>query len=259
MRFDQDGRGFKEKAGDFIRQKGFYLVLLGCLVVVGITAFVTFAQLPNGEEEARQARQSGDQTLEQVQNATPTPVVIPTPPASMTDGSRQTPTPTPTLEPTPTPKQSEEQGTAAPKEDKLLFAPVEGEILTAFADSTLLYSRTLKQWTSHKGLDIAAPRGTAVRAVADGVVESVENDIMMGYTITIRHDGNMRSVYANLDALPKLTAGESVRAGTEIGAVGNSAIAESADEPHLHFELYIDEKAVDPLPYVRGLANIPIK
>ncbi len=256
MRINKDGRGFKEKAGEFIRQKGFYLVLLGCLAVVGVTAFVTFAQRP-GEEESQQAGQSGDETLEQAQNATPTPKIIPTPPASMTDGSRVTPTPS--LEPSPPPEPGEESDTAAPKEDNLLFAPVEGEVLTAFADDTLLYSKTLKQWTSHKGLDIAAAKGTAVRAVADGVVGTVENDIMMGYTITIRHDGNMQSVYANLDSLPKLTAGDSVRAGTEIGAVGASAIAESADGPHLHFELYIGEKAVDPLPYVRGLVSIPVK
>ena len=256
MRIDKDGRGFKEKAGEFIRQKGFYLVLLGCLAVVGITAFVTFAQTP-GEDETQQVRQSGDETLEQAQNPTPTPKIIPTPPASMTDGSRVTPTPSP--EPPPSPTPGGESDTAAPKEDKLLFAPIEGEVLTAFADNTLLYSKTLKQWTSHKGLDIAAAKGTAVRAVADGVVSTVENDIMMGYTITIRHDGNMQSVYANLDSLPTLTAGDSVKAGTEIGAVGTSAIAESADGPHLHFELYIGEKAVDPLPYIRGLVSIPIK
>ncbi len=175
----------------------------------------------------------------------------------MTDGSGVTPTPSP--EPPPTPEPAEESDTAAPKEDKLLFAPVEGEVLTAFADNTLLYSKTLKQWTSHKGLDIAAAKGTAVRAVADGVVSTVGNDIMMGYTITIRHENNMQSVYANLDSLPKLTAGDSVKAGTEIGAVGESAIAESADGPHLHFELYLGEKAVDPLPYVRGLSSIPVK
>jgi len=256
MRINKDGRGFKEKAGEFIRQKGFYLVLLGCLAVVGVTAFVTFAQTAD-EEDTQQVGQSGDETLEQAQNATPTPQIIPTPPASMTDGSQTTPTPS--LEPSPSPTPGEESDTAAPKEDKLLFAPVEGEVLTAFADDTLLYSKTLKQWTSHKGLDIAAAKGTAVRAVADGVVGVVENDIMMGYTITIRHDNNMQSVYANLDSLPKLTAGESVKAGTEIGAVGASAIAESADGPHLHFELYIGEKAVDPLPYVRGLVSIPVK
>lgn len=259
MRFNQDGRGFKEKAVAFIRQKGFYLVLLGCLAVVGVTAFVTFAQTPGEEEDAHHVGQSGDQTLEDVQNATPTPtpVAVPTPPLSMTDGLGTTPTPTP--EPVPTPEPDEEQDTASPKQDKLLFAPVEGEVLTAFADATLLYSRTLKQWTSHKGLDIAAPQGTAVRAVADGVVDSVGNDIMMGYTITIRHEGGLRSVYANLDALPKQTAGDKVKAGTEIGAVGSTAIAESADDPHLHFELYVGEKAVDPLPYIRGLASIPIK
>ncbi len=76
MRINKDGRGFKEKAGEFIRQKGFYLVLLGCLAVVGVTAFVTFAQRP-GEEESQQAGQSGDETLEQAQNATPTPKLFP--------------------------------------------------------------------------------------------------------------------------------------------------------------------------------------
>lgn len=147
----------------------------------------------------------------------------------------------------------------APKEETLLPAPVEGEILTAFADDTLLYSRTLDQWTSHLGLDIAAPAGSTVRAVKEGVVLSVENDPLMGYQLSLKHEDDMLTVYANLSSLPALQAGDKVSAGQEIAKVGSSAIAESADEPHLHFELYVSEKAVDPFPLLRGLSAIPVK
>ena len=255
-RKDQSG-SFRRKAAEFLEKRGFYVVLLGCLGIIGVTAFFTFAHA--GEEVPQsEVRQSEDERLGQVLSATHTPLPeaavpspVPTLPPSMVKNE-----PSPVLSPTPSP---EPEAVIAPKEEELLPAPVEGEVLTAFADDTLLYSRTLDQWTSHLGLDIAAPEGSTVRAVAAGVVLKVENDPMMGYRITLRHEGDMLSVYANLDTLPALQAGESVRTGQEIGKVGTSAIAESADEAHLHFELYASEKPVDPFPRLRGLSSIPVK
>lgn len=142
----------------------------------------------------------------------------------------------------------------------LLFAPVQGSVLLPYAEDTLVYSKTLDQWMSHIGLDIEAETGTPVLSVASGTVERVENDPLMGYRIVVKHDkDDMTSVYANLNQLPDLLAGTKVKAGDELGSVGSSAIAESAEPPHLHFELYIGSKPVDPVPRLQGFEEIPLK
>lgn len=241
---NENNRSFREKAGLFVKQKAMYLVLIGCLAVAGVTAFLTFSSPEEQAEEYAQVGQSRDQLLADV--VTPSPTSTP----------RPTATPAPTKAPV---VESAAVQTVQPKSNKLLFAPVEGTVLVEYAEDSLLYSRTLKQWATHKGVDIAAPEGTAVRAVADGVVSAVSNDAMLGYCITLKHDNGMTSFYANLDQLPTQKEGESVKAGTQIGAVGKTAISESADEAHLHFELTIDGRRVDPMEHLRGLVSIPVK
>ena len=249
---------FSKKAAEFLEKKGFYVVLLGCLGVIGVTAFFAFGRASQDVPQS-QVRQSTDERLSAAQTPAPTVLaeaVVPSPVPTLPPSLAQR-TPAPTVSPAPSPTAVP---AAAPKEtDALLPAPVEGDVVLAFAKDTLLYSPTLDQWTSHLGLDIAAPQGSAVRAVAKGVVLRVENDPLMGYCIALRHEDELLSVYANLDALPALQAGDSVKAGEQIGKVGTSAIAESAEAAHLHFELYESEKAIDPLPRLRGLTAIPVK
>lgn len=87
----------------------------------------------------------------------------------------------------------------------------------------------------HAGVDIAAPRGVAVLAVADGVVVEAGADASSGRYIRLRHVEGLTSVYAHLDAItPGLVAGASVRTGAPVGAVGDSG---SSSGPHLHFEI----------------------
>lgn len=70
----------------------------------------------------------------------------------------------------------------------------------------------------------------------------------MGNVIELTHEGGYKSVYMNLaDEMPEaIVEGGTVRAGQTIGAVGESAICELADEPHLHFELYREGQQIDP-------------
>lgn len=245
-----------DRAGAFVRTKGFYLVLAGCLATAGAAALLALSPAP--EAENAPAGQSQDERLEEVLEATPSPT-----PAL---------TPAPALQATPEPETSSapeneapliaetgEEDAAEASSSSLLFCPVEGEVIRGFAGDALVYSKTLDQWTSHDGVDIAAPEGSPVLAVADGVVTRCENDTMMGYTLALSHDGGRESVYANLDELPDFAVGESLKAGTELGAVGNTAIAESAEEAHLHFELWEDGVPIDPVPEVRGLSSVPIK
>ena len=126
--------------------------------------------------------------------------------------------------------------------------PVSGDIVIDYSDSVPVFSQTMNDYRTHLGVDILAPLGTEVSAVADGVVTNVWNDPFMGTCITIEHSGNAISVYKNLDPDIKdgIIIGASVKAGDVIGAVGESAMNEIAEEPHLHYELKVDGKHVDP-------------
>ena len=126
--------------------------------------------------------------------------------------------------------------------------PVSGEISIDFSDTVPVFSQTMNDYRTHLGVDISASLGSDVVAVADGTITNVWDDPFMGTCISIEHSGNAVSIYKNLDPAVKdgLVIGTSVKSGDVIGAVGESAMNEIAEEPHLHYELKIDNKHVDP-------------
>ena len=129
--------------------------------------------------------------------------------------------------------------------------PVEGEIVREFAQENLVYSETLEEWVTHTGIDIKADKTTVVKAAEEGVVKSIKNDPRYGLTIVIEHDDTYQTVYSNLLTSEFVVEGESVEKGQSIGTVGNSAVFEIADEPHLHFEILKDSIAIDPSIYIQ--------
>lgn len=128
--------------------------------------------------------------------------------------------------------------------------PTIGNVAKTFSIDALVYSNTMEDYRTHNGIDICASIGEGVMAAADGIVTEVYAHPMMGNTIVIAHDGNAESVYQNLAEDIPVSVGDTVKAGEIIGAVGESAIIEIAEEPHLHFELQVDGIRVDPLDYI---------
>lgn len=106
--------------------------------------------------------------------------------------------------------------------------------------------------TPHKGIDLAAPSGTPVHAVADGVVVSAgqltENAGRYGNAVILQH-GAQRTLYAHLTSM-NVKPGAIVKAGQQIGTVGETGFATG---PHLHFEVRQDETLIDP---ATRLANL---
>jgi len=104
----------------------------------------------------------------------------------------------------------------------------------------------------HNGVDIFAPRGTPVLAVADGVVRAVSVSAVGGKVIWLEaEDDDVAYYYAHLDE-QLVEAGARVRAGDVIGRVGNTGNARRAS-PHLHFGMYRRGRrvATDPTPLLR--------
>lgn len=141
------------------------------------------------------------------------------------------------------------------KEEKVpdpeFIKPVEGDIMREFANNNLVYSSTLDVWATHNGIDIVADKTTVVKAAADGKVTSIKNDPRYGLTIIIEHVNGYKTVYSNLLSTEFVVEGEEVEQGQSIGTVGNTAVFEIADEPHLHFELLKDNEQQDPELYLK--------
>jgi peptidoglycan LD-endopeptidase LytH len=104
---------------------------------------------------------------------------------------------------------------------------------------------------SHLGIDIAAPRGTAVVAVSDGTVERVEHTGMGGRVVWVQERGSARRHYfAHLETIA-VSRGQRVRAGQTIGTVGTSGNA-AGTAPHLHYAVRIGDAAIDPITLFRA-------
>ncbi len=94
----------------------------------------------------------------------------------------------------------------------------------------------------HRGLDLAAPRGTDVYAARDGTVSAVGEDPVYGKYVIIRHEGDWSSVYGHLSEVLTVLRNP-VRSGTLIGRVGSTG---QSTGPHLHFELRQDGDSRNP-------------
>ena len=99
----------------------------------------------------------------------------------------------------------------------------------------------------HRGVDLRSPRGTAVLAMDTGVVIEVEKiKVGYGHYVRIAHEGTMSSLYAHLDKV-SVKPGDKVERGANIGSVGMTG---RTSGPHLHFEIYDGNKAVNPMKFI---------
>lgn len=97
----------------------------------------------------------------------------------------------------------------------------------------------------HKGIDLAAARGTPVAATSNGIVSKAQWFGSYGLFVAIDHGAGLQTRYAHLSRL-NVSAGESVRQGDIIGYVGSTG---RSTGPHLHYELRISGNAINPLDY----------
>ncbi len=103
-----------------------------------------------------------------------------------------------------------------------------------------------KDKRAHKGIDYAAPTGTPIRTVGDGVVEFAGTQRGYGNVIEIKHRADMTTVFAHLSRID-VKKGQKVTQGDKIGAVGSTGFSTG---PHLHFEFRVDGEHRDPLTLV---------
>jgi len=127
--------------------------------------------------------------------------------------------------------------------------PVAGRLTSDFGYRRSPFGRRLE---FHSGVDLAAPHGTPVRAVAAGVVLSAGRKPGLGLTIEIDHGHGIRTVYGHHSRL-LVEAGQVVKAGQVIARVGDTG---RSTGDHLHFELHFLGRPQDPWPYLQRVGRV---
>ena len=157
---------------------------------------------------------------------------------------------------TPDIKEPEDTTPEKPAEEKpatlTFIAPVSGIVTTSHSLTVPVFSPTLEEWRVHTGIDIACNESASVFAAADGTVSEISAHPRFGYTVKIRHENGVTTVYSNLSSLDEITVkvGDTVKCGDKIAVVGDSATYELAEEPHLHFEVMKNGEKIDPLSII---------
>lgn len=123
-----------------------------------------------------------------------------------------------------------------PLEQIFFSPPVNGEISAGFMTNK-----------KHYGVDILAPKNTAIKSAMDGYVFLSDWTLETGNTIGIQHANNIITFYKHNSALLK-KVGSYVKAGEAVAIIGNTGTLSNG--PHLHFELWYKGKPVDPTEYV---------
>jgi murein DD-endopeptidase MepM/ murein hydrolase activator NlpD len=142
------------------------------------------------------------------------------------------------------------------------YAPDGKNLRKAFMRSPLEFSRVssgfgmrrhpiAQAWRKHEGVDYAAPTGTRVRAVGDGVVEFAGAKGGYGNVVILRHQSQYNTVYAHLSRI-SVRKGARVAQNDTIGAVGQTGWATG---PHLHYEFRVGGQARNPFSIAMPAAN----
>ncbi|MCD8382976.1 MAG: M23 family metallopeptidase [Clostridiales bacterium] len=281
---------FVRRVGDFLLGKGFYMVLLLCILAIGGSGYYLWwlagqeleTETPSiaasapaevevetvTETEADDDRQTAEEptdptaeteeseaedTAREAANAAAEAAVTQEPVQESQEAGE-------TAEPTGETAPAESESAEAPVAEEALqtveteengfTAPVSGEAVAAFSDSELTYNAALEDWRTHNGVDLAAEVGEEVYAALDGDVLSIESDPLLGTVITINHGDGLMTLYGNLSDEVAVQQGDKVSAGQVIGTVGETAAGESNESGWLHFAVKKDGVLVDPMEYL---------
>jgi murein DD-endopeptidase MepM/ murein hydrolase activator NlpD len=135
----------------------------------------------------------------------------------------------------------DEQGRSL--ERNFLSSPLDVERVTS-GFSSARYHPILRRWRAHEGIDYAAGTGTPVRAVAEGTVVRAGWSGGYGQMVELRHPDGIVTRYGHLSRIAAgIRAGATVSQGDVLGGVGMTGLATG---PHLHYELRVAGRAIDP-------------
>lgn len=250
---------FKEKFSNIFRKESFYVVLFICLCVIALVGAVTLSIKKgktqndvgkNTKIEQKTANQEHDNALF-VKNDT-------------TNEEKD-------VQLKKSGKKLQQGALAVASASKPNFTkPVQGKIIQEYSEVPVLAIESdevgSKTYKTNLGVNIEAKLGTAVNSAADGIVELIgENPKGFGYMVVINHQNGYKTVYANLDQKVSVKKDEKVKAGQQIGKVGNTSLRvvknNNKETSYAHFsilegnesfkELDFNNKYINPAKFIK--------
>lgn len=234
----------------FMRDKGFYIGLVACIVAAGASSFWAIRRMMHrldGEQKPPQGYQEEipwEAPQVRVEQKTPDVPVQPKP--SQTPSQQQ-----PSSSGQPAQQQvPQDSGADAGPAAASFVQPVSGAICAEYSGDELVYNETLGDWRTHNGVDISCAADAQVKACKAGEVKAVYEDGNWGRVVEVESDGVVFR-YAGLDKNIAVKPGDQVTAGEALGKIGEVG-CESTVGPHLHFETLKGGVYTDPMEFLRG-------
>lgn len=250
---------FNEKTRKKLKEKRFYIVLACCALSIGAIAFTNSIKkeenLPT-ENKNSDVRYSLPEPIENTQETkiAEDDDIIPLPPIEDDDEIL------PEAAPEVTEEEEDELFIAPPVTEQAsssntqnslakIASPSTGKILAPYSKNPI-YSELMGDWRSHEAIDYEVEEDTAVYAAASGKIIDISDSGLYGASITIDHQNSMKTVYSNV-AAENISVGDFVEEGDAIGRAENTSLCERYGENHIHFEVMIDDKNVDPNEWLK--------
>lgn len=210
-----------------------------CLCIIALGLIVYFSTQTKDTADVNEATTVADTTEVQKrvtvkETVTQTTAETETAKSSTTKKAKETTTEAPTME----------QGDTNTPYHSFYKYPCDETVLSGYSEE-LVKNNTMGDYRAHTAIDFKCSSGTKVVAVNDGLVISVTKDNLLGKVIEIDHGGKLVARYCGLDTV-NVSAGDYVTIGQTLGTIGTVPF-EANEETHLHFEMKLDGKAVNPL------------
>lgn len=131
-------------------------------------------------------------------------------------------------------------------------------IIKDYHETEMQRNEILNQWEIHRGIDFASSNNYLVKAVYDGVVTSIYNNVTDGYVVEITHNNNLKTRYMSLAKTPEsyVYEGATVLQGATIGRTSNTKKDSYNSTGYIHFEVELDGKKVNPHDYFVSDNNV---
>jgi len=246
---------------------GFYIALSICMVAVGLavwSAYSTFGKTETRDSNSYFAslKTSPTQAVAQdmtgvtepptsppTQIPTEAPTSVPTEPSKRTKGFTIYDTETlPAMRDDADADEELDAMQAVLKVADSLVYPVKSGSVTKQYSETAVFSQTMKDHRAHTGCDFAAKEGENVYAMCDGKVKNISVSELYGVIVEVESPG-FSVYYCGLSNELNIEKGDTISAGDTLGTVGQIP-SESADESHIHIEIRVGKKLIDPLSVI---------
>lgn len=239
----------------------FYIALSVCMMAVGFAVWSAYTTLSDTMEpddntyfsslstgQAAVAQEMTGVTVEQTEAATTPVTVVPTEAATESKHSF-------VLSETMPPKEEDDDletemtslQAVLRVADNLVYPVKSRSVVKQYSEDSV-YNATMRDYRPHTGCDFAAEQGESVYAMCGGTVSNISVSELYGAIIEV-DCGDFSVYYCGLDTDFSVSKGDEIKTGDTVGTVGQIP-CESEDEPHVHIEIRVGKRLIDPLSVI---------